>query len=79
MITPKEKAEELHKKYMGVQIKYNDSNSGTIEECDMDWNSAKECALIMVEGISKSIIWSSDFNGEKGKYWIEVTTELHLL
>jgi hypothetical protein len=79
MITPKEKAKELIETFEMVQIPYMDSMSGTIERSDMEWDNAKECALIMVEGISKSIIWSSDFNGEKGKYWLEVTTELHLL
>jgi hypothetical protein len=45
----------------------------------MTLEMAIQCALICVDEISKSIIWSSDFNGDKKRYWQEVKKAIEKL
>lgn len=45
----------------------------------LNYDRAKTMALICVDEIKKSIIWSSDFNNEKRNYWQGVKTEIELL
>jgi len=75
MSSPKEKALKLYSNYLGFLIKNSNLyiDNGFIEE------QAKQCALIAVDEIIKSIRWSSDFNNEQKKYWQEVKQEIEKL
>ena len=75
-ITPKEKAKEIHNKFMEVQVPYNDHISGTIEQHDTDWDSAKKYALICLDEIL--YIYGNYFIAGKN-YWIDVKKELESL
>ena len=71
----KEKAKELVDKFndMDICFVYDGGTTKSKNEAD------KQCALICVEEINKSIIWSSDFNGEKKIYWNQVKKEIENL
>lgn len=45
-MSPKEYAIDLHAQFLKVEVPYEDSVLGTIEDFDMDWESAKKCAII---------------------------------
>ena len=72
-MTPKEKAEELVKKY------YRDSDL-LVE--DLTWIQAKECALIAVQEIINANPHSNPFTTEVYStmlFWQEVKTEINNL
>ena len=75
-MTAKEEARELVYRFMP----FSDHN-----ECDVftqrenQLKNAKQCALICVDEKGKSIIWSSDFNGDKRIRLEEVKQEINKL
>ena len=71
-MTAKEEAEELVNSFMEVnrEHRYQD---------DLNIFEAKQCALICVDEKGKSIIWSSDFNGDKRRRLEEVKEEINKL
>lgn len=66
MMTAKEKAKELIKRY------YRDSDL-LVE--DLSWIQAKECALIAVDEIL-AILWHAHKNESEYRYWQQVKSEL---
>jgi hypothetical protein len=71
-MTPKEKAEELVLKFKELP------QEGTMMFYAA-FEISKQCALIAVDEIIKSIRWSSDFNNEQKKHWQEVKQEIEKL
>jgi hypothetical protein len=69
-MTPKEKAEELIKRY------YRDSDL-LVE--DLSWIQAKECALIAVDEILNSRPVITDSQVEYNNFWNDVKSELQSL
>ena len=76
MILAKEKAKELVNKYINLYPSYIVMFQGDIDKAQSD---IKQCALIAVDEIFKSIRWSSDFNNEQKNYWQEVKQEIEKL
>ena len=75
-MTPKEKALELVYKYLD---KNNNIEDWKIE-IGIDWDLAKQCALITVDEIINYLL-DSDWVliNNKAKYWEEVKQEINLL
>jgi hypothetical protein len=80
-MTPKEKAEELVKKYInadfnckGCKVPYCD------EGCtQLGIREAKQCSLIAVDEILKTIKSTSTDYGSSWTYWEQVKNEINLL
>ena len=70
-MTTEEEAKELVEKYKNIKI-----NNTYLYPSD---NYCKQCALICVTEKGKSIIWSSDFNGDKRRRLEEVKEEINKL
>ena len=68
-MTPKEKAKELIDKYSTYVVMW----VGGIETSKQN---VKQCALIAVNEILKSIIWHHDFSNQTRNYWQEVKQEI---
>jgi hypothetical protein len=66
-MTPKEKAEELIRKYYSFGINK--------EGQTLSWNECKQCAFIAIE----EILDLDDFSVEGREYWQEVKEELQKL
>lgn len=72
----KDKAKELVDKYL-VHTMYNDCMAG---EWVDDKESAKVCALIIVDEILNLDVWDWPHNAEKGViFWEEVKKEIKLI
>ena len=71
-MTPKEKAKELIEKF------YPRATSYSLDRKNQNEN-AKECALVAVDEILKSIIWHHDFSNQTRNYWQEVKQEIKKL
>ncbi len=69
--TSKEKAKELFEKFY-----YAIDEQGF---CSVNKYRAKQCALIAVDEILKSIIWHHDFSNQTRNYWQEVKQEIEKL
>mgnify|MGYP003660014810 CR=1 FL=1 len=71
-MTAKEEAIELVEKYLKkiIELAYAETKTKEL---------AKQCALICVDEKGKSIIWSSDFNGDKRIRLEEVKKEINKL
>jgi len=82
MIPPKEKAKELCDKFGKVDIFIDQEPfkpiDCRIEDTDSK-DTAKQCALIAVDEILKSIIWHHDFSNQTRNYWQEVKHEIEKL
>lgn len=73
-MTPKEKANELFKKYLYYFPEfYND------KEYDYDTDKAKQCALITVDEILEVILSDEYYCSLIHKYWQEVKQEIEKL
>ncbi len=70
-MTPKEKAMDLMDSFI--------QRTRNKWESSMSYKRAKQCSLIAVDEIIKSIRWSSDFNNERKKNWQEVKQEIEKL
>jgi len=77
-MTPKEKAEEIVKKYSNIEIAIGDKYDGYLR---MDISEAKECALIAVDEIikEKEECHKYECGGNELKHWQEVKTEIENL
>ncbi|MFY8248380.1 MAG: hypothetical protein ACOVJ5_01625 [Gloeomargaritales cyanobacterium] len=73
-LTAKEKAKELYSKYYN-RIEHTLSEEYSPNEIDV----VKQCALIAVDEILKSIIWHHDFSNQTRNYWQEVKSILEKL
>lgn len=73
-MTPKEKAEELVNKYVGL-------NSGKISDYSrIEFPTAKQCALIAVDEIIDAIDWHKyEVPNNELKFWFEVKKEIEKL
>jgi hypothetical protein len=74
-MTPKEKARYLINKFNGLDNEYT---SYELEGGFIDWNIAKQCALITVDVILKDVgaeDWLAD-ELTKGNYWEQVRQEI---
>jgi len=79
-MTPKEEAKELVNKFkIKVTVVYSEDSVPWVLNAPMTEKSAKQCALICVDEKGKSIIWSSDFNGDKRRRLEEVKQEINKL
>lgn len=74
---PAEKAKELHQRFINVQVPYNDCMGGETIDVDMDYASAKQCALICVEEIMKEVEFINE--GVQSIDWLEVKSEIEKL
>jgi len=81
-MTPKEKAEELIKRFMSIETDYSRDGGYTFEHI---WrNDAKQCALICVDEIIKTGLLSlnptnnSFLMQDTKQYWNDVKSELNL-
>jgi hypothetical protein len=66
-MTPIEKAKELVDNFTFI-----------CKECDYDWK-AKQCALIAVDEIMKSIGWDDMDESNKDTFWDDVKQEIQKL
>jgi hypothetical protein len=66
-MTPKEKAEQLVRKYRGTFF------------INMNLNDAKQCALIAVDEVIKEILNPIEFNLPRLMFWKEVKKEIEAL
>jgi hypothetical protein len=72
-MTPKEKALKLH-------IKFYDAIPTLPDEGQMEYESAKQCALIAVDEIINNIDFTSMLNGtDDYNYWLQVIQEIENL
>lgn len=89
-MTPKQKSEELIKKYISTYKKWNIEyvNVKTIQELkeelfQLEWFIPKECALIAVDELLNISLPSSEYGGvitdATIEYWQEVKQEIEKL
>jgi hypothetical protein len=86
-MTPKEKAEDLFKKYISICERWNIDyvNSKTIEELkkelfQLQWFIPKQCALIAVDEILDELLECGEvWMKSRIKYWQEVKQEIEKL
>jgi hypothetical protein len=72
-MTPKEKAKEL-------VIKMFEPNNHILNmNFKVDYNIAKQCALVTVEELLNSKVWYFDEKSAYVKYWEEVKQEIEKL
>lgn len=77
-MNPKEYAKDLHKRFTEVNVPYNDDTSGTIEDGDMGWEAAKQCALILTAEVVSHLV-TEVAHPHKMVYWQEVKQEIEKL